>query len=126
MSGRIRRLHDIFVLSHHFVTKIVIHLFLWGKVWAELWTFARNDKQNVGRKQGSVEVGVEVSYSYSNKTYSSVWVLSSSPDLMRMPYSVELTIGFFYPRLGLSRDRQVLMDQVQRVVEQSLHPPDFY
>ena len=96
MSGRILRLYDIFVLSHQFVIKIVIHLFLWGKVWAELWAFARNDKQNVGRKQGSVEIGVEVSNSYSNKTYSSVWVLSSSPDLMRMPYSVELTIGFFF------------------------------
>ena len=96
MSGRIRRLHNIFVLNHHFVIKIVIHLVLWGKVWAELWTFARNDKQNVGRKQSSVEIGVEVSYSYRYKTYSSVWVLSSSPDLMRMPYSIELTIGFFF------------------------------
>ena len=85
MSGGIRRLHDIFVLSHHFVINIVIHLFLWGKVWAELRTFARNDKQNVIKKQGSVEIGVEVSYSYSNITYSSVWVLSSSPDIMRMP-----------------------------------------
>ena len=96
MSGRIRRLHDIFVLSHHFVIKIVIHLFLWGKVWAELWTFARSDKQDVGRKQGSVEICVEASYSFSDKTYSIVWVLSSSPDLMRMPYSVELAIGFFF------------------------------
>ena len=69
MCGRIRRLHDIFLFSHHFVIKIVIHLFLCGKVWAELWTFARNDKQNVGRTQGSVEIGVEVSYTYSNKNY---------------------------------------------------------
>ncbi len=37
-----------------------------------VWTFARSNQQDVGSKQGSVEMGVEVSYSYSDKTYSSV------------------------------------------------------
>ena len=98
---------ELFFLYNHIVFRVVKHS-LCEKVWAKLWPLSKNTKQDVGITLDSVKVVClcekgrsEAISSYNDYTYSSGWGLLETPDLMNMPYSVELKICFIITESAL-------------------------
>ena len=91
---------ELFFLYNHIVFRVVKYS-LCEEVWSKLWPLSKNTKQEVGITLDSVKVVClyekgrsEVISSYNDYTYSNGWGLLDTPDLMNMPYSVELNLCF--------------------------------